>query len=217
MYSESPANQGESDILLKPFNIVLKTSGNQFSSLAFANAAELKDISPTPETELLLNLIFDEYHLAGKRTEVASGISDLKRLVEMERQELRLRLDQLIRTRGSEEGVKALLYKNRAHYELYGIDRFSQLYEKTLNHQLFINFASHPDPTVVEDLALSYLLLGKTEDALRVIGPQPTPKTQYLKALAHYFAGECTLFEEALSKARESGYEIPEASFGGCR
>jgi hypothetical protein len=201
------------------FNSVIYKAGNSFSDRSFFDSAN----SAIPKMEdrevgLLINLLFDEYHFAAQRISTSATNQNLQELTRSERDELELRKDRLLMNSTGGADLRYLLERNFANYELHGIDRFYQLNEKAMNSPLFARFNQHLNPTIKEDMAFAFLLIGDYTKALREMKTISDPNAQalYLLAMIHYFSGDCEKFKTYISQASEAGYVIPDQAAAFC-
>lgn len=207
-----------SEFFKPAFNTVLSKRGGEFVQRTFIDTMTSSISLPiSPETELLLNLSFDEYGFAGERLETASGISDARRLLKLERKELDLRLNRLLTDSKGGSDLSFLLEKNHGNYKLYGIDRFFQLHESRFD-VLQAGEYKHIDPENPEDMILANLVLERYQQALKIADKieNPSAKVSYYKALCHYHIGNCEQFKIEISKSMDAGFKPESGDFSRC-
>lgn len=199
--------------------IVFPSKKDDFDYKAFfdKNSSSMPKIDK-PEIKLLVNLLFDEYAFAAKRLAAGVTSQNIESLRDSEVDELDLRIKRLLINSKAGNDLSFLLEKNYANYELYGIDRFYQLTQKSYSSPLLQNFDKHIDPSDPFQNALAHLLIGDYNGSINLLKmiPEDQGKVIYLKALNHYFKNQCVEYKRLLHKSKKMGFNIPEEAEDMC-
>lgn len=202
------------------FNSVLYRTGSEdYSHRTFFDQVNSSlPVMEDRETDLLVNLLFDEYHYTAQRIVSSSTNENMVEISKSERKELLLRKDRLLMNSRGGLDLPYLLERNFANFELHGIDRFDQLKNLFFESWMFHQFERHLNPAEIEDLALAYLIVGdyeKSLNALKTIS-QKSAAHLYLEALNYYYKNKCEEYVKLLAQAKAEGFAVPAEAEALC-